>query len=180
MSPELEVFLKKNYKELEGYRVELDSDPTSVGLSHLNEKIASCRRMVDRVMSMYVESLRLKNKYAKIFKSSEILLSQKVDDALINDEDVKKGSTKEERQSRAKAKLKDECEELSKNADTLSDIKTYGEICKSVLDNLQDTKEDIKAQLNVIKSMIYIGEVELKNKDFAKSDLKGSGVIDIS
>lgn len=179
MSPELEAFLKKNYKEMEGYKVELDADPTSTGLTQLNAKIATCRGWVNRVVSMYVESLRLKNKYTKIFKCSEAILEQKVNDALINDEEVKKGSTKEERQARARAKLKDDCEDMTRNADLLSDIKTYSEICKSVLDNLQDTKEDIKSQLNVIKSMIFVGDVELRGKEIAKSGYSGSGVIDI-
>lgn len=156
-------------KELKEYIVELDSDPSSVGVGSLNEKIAKVDGYMGRTVTILMNAIANESKHNSLFGDIQELYNKYLRIQL-RQEDVAKLSNQNLRQAAAEDKIVD-IGKLKYTAEkALNAAKTHTKICREKLNSLDSTNKDISRQITVIQTQIEIGEIQRKinrhNNDF--------------
>lgn len=153
--------------ELKGYKVDLDSDPTSVGVGNLNAKIAEVDGYMGRTATILMNAIANEGVFNSLFNDVQQLYNKYLRIQL-QQEDVAKLSNQNLRQAAAEDKIEDIGKLKYVVEKALSNAKTHTKICREKLDSLDTTNKNISRQITVIQTQIEIGEIQRKaNKNFS-------------
>lgn len=140
-------------EEIAEYQIELEEDPTQphLGNKYLQQKIAQCRGMINRVqyylqkIGKYEKELRLK------VKLGEMDIEFKINEKLADDPIVRQQSSINDRRALAISQLKQEHEDLAKLKIDLMDVQETLKLLKMKYGDLRSSNTDIKAQRQLVK-----------------------------
>lgn len=155
-------FCADTYANIKDFSVALDSDPSTVGISSLNEKLATAREYANSATAYRIKAIRL---VASLQESHQIL-SDTIDDIVtaikISDDDCKKARSMEEKRMIAESRIPNYIKTRRESLRRLDEAKTCLKVVGLVCDLLTNTKDDILSQLGVIKQQLLVGELSLK------------------
>lgn len=156
----------KIQEELKRYIVTLDSDPTSVGVGNLNEKIAKVDSYIGRVVTILMNSIANENKFNLFFNDIQAFYNKYLRIQL-RQKELQEYSNQTIRQAVAEEKIEDIGNLKHIVEQTLENAKTHTKICREKLNNLSDTQKNISRQITVIQTQLEIGEIQRKinNRD---------------
>jgi hypothetical protein len=148
-------------KELDSFKVGLDSDPSSVGVGRLNEKIARVDSYMSRTTTILLNAIKNENVFDSLFKDVQSLFDKHLRVQLRQKEITDLGN-QNLRQAAAEEKITDIGNFKSVVEKALNEAKTHTKICREKLDNLDVTNKNISRQITVIQTQIEIGEIQRK------------------
>lgn len=143
--------------------IKLDSDPVSAGLSSINEKIAEIANKRSKITRITNNVISLKQKKELALDTAKSLYKVRLDSLIVNDDEVKSGKSKEERNTIAKSKLLENQQIIDKLKNDVNKINSIFECCKNCSKTLDVAKESISRQLSVINKQIEIGEIDARS-----------------
>lgn len=147
--------------ELKSFKVDLDADPSAVGVGILNEKIATVDSYMSRTVTILMNAIRNEHVYDSLFNDAQALYNRYLRMQL-SSEDVAALSNQNLRQAAAEDKISDIGTTKYIIGKALNEAKTHTEICREKLKNLDTTDKDISRQITVIQTQLEIGEIERK------------------
>lgn len=145
--------LQEILEEIATYQVELEEDPTQIhlGTRYLQQKIAECRRYLNRVQ-FYLQRIGKYERELKLeLQIQETDIDFKINGMLADDPVVKQQPTLDERKAVAIATLKAEYEVLTGLKRKLLDAQETTKLLKMKYGDLRATNADIKAQRQLVK-----------------------------
>jgi len=155
-------------EELKGYKVDLDSDPTSVGVSSLNTKIAEVDGYMNRTVTILMNAITNEGVYNSLFNDVQQLYNKYLRIQL-RQEDIAKLSNQNLRQAAAEDKIEDIGKLKYVVEKALNIAKIHTKMCREKLDSLDTTNKNISRQITVVQTQIEIGEIQRKtNKNFSE------------
>jgi len=152
---------QKDYKELEGYKIALLKDPVSPGLDNLHEGLAKARENKNRVGTMLIEAIGVRNDIAKIMRGKkkvyEIGKAEAYQTQVVQD-----GRDKSQRDALAELAVEKQLDSWKSWEDITQEAKIHEDILRLVWDDLKEVKSDIiYGVLRIIENQMLIGEVAL-------------------
>lgn len=154
---EVQRFISEGHETIANLGVTLDSDPLSYGPKRINEKIAECRRQIDKVVNLILSvssTLRGVKGAARISREEYEL---KFRELLTSDPVVRSGSSLVDRKATADLRIgefRHRAEALESLSSDLEDLLTAVKIRK---DDLRNTQQQLKEQVNVCREEISLG-----------------------
>jgi len=153
-----------NYAELKTYSVSLDKAPHVIGLRTINEKIALVREYMNITKEIYIQAIKLSSEIKKSQTSAKAYADLQYKHTLATDKEVlatKQG--KEDREAISRNKTQQFYDIVDKQERALADADAFLAIVKLTYEDLTATKYDITSQVNVIRQMMLIGEINIRN-----------------
>jgi len=176
----LTELLNSRRKELNAFTIEIDADPASKSLGELYRQRSKVKAWTERAVSILNEAIRLKRRYERDYDILSYTYENDINFLLINDEEVKKQSTKEARQAAAANKKLDDGQKLFDAQQRKLTIESYNLEVSNKVRDLYKTLEAIYEQSKSIDTLIYLGEIRrgksgVSNKLFDKKFEEGLG-----
>lgn len=164
----------KAENELNTYVVSLDSDPSSIALNRLHEKVATCRTYLARIRVMAADARKnLRDKEREVAKvASEY---KKEANAKMGEDRIKILKTIGQQNALIELELVRKIEEKATAEDEYNKALDYYNTVKEAYVDLINTHRAIRDQIHIIDQQITIGEVSFKdslNKKESKMRLK--------
>lgn len=153
----------KDLKELDKINIPLSHDPISEGLSTLNQKIADIQKSKDFTCSLALKILAIKSKIENMNISMEKYLLIKKNEIMDKDpEFYNKLKSQALRDIAMEKPLVAEMELAGKITQLVTVVKGNYAAVQLQLSNLESNNNNLKKQLEVIETMISIGEIQTK------------------
>ena len=148
----------KLYKELNNYGVTLDEDPTSVGLSSLNQKIANIDSQKTRIGGILTSAYRNEDVITLVMNDISRTL-EKEKSALVKDEEIVKLSNQSLRDAAVNRKLSELLDLKGEVEGFYLQARTFTKVVQHVFNMLDSTNKNISRQLTTIQTMISLNEI---------------------
>jgi hypothetical protein len=149
LSEELQQILE----EIAEYQIDLVEDPTGpeLGTRYLQERIATCRKFLNRVQ-FYLQKVGKYERELKIdLKIKEMDIDLKINGKLADDTIVRQQPSIDDRKALAISQLRDEHEALAEIRLKMLDVQETQKLLKMKYGDLRAANADIKAQRQLIK-----------------------------
>ena len=148
-------------EELKSFTVTLDSDPSSIGLGKLNEKIAAVDSYMSRTVTILTTAINNAHKFESLLGDVQALYDKHLR-VQLKSEDVSSLSNQNLRQAAAEDKVSDIGKLKYAVEKMLNEAKTHTEVCREKLKSLDTTNKNISRQITVIQTQLEVGEIARK------------------
>lgn len=145
--------------ELASIHINLDADPASIGIGHLNEKIAEVHSLKDRVAGMLSDAIANVSERDRLYQEAKMLYEAKFDTLLNNDQEIRNLKSEGLRTAACNAKLPDEYAKMNSAKIDLADAESFQKIVQTKYNLLDSANTNISRQISVIQLQLDIGEV---------------------
>ena len=161
-SLEITEFCSNCVNEAKDYFIELDKDPIKAGIYTLNDKIARCREMANRVTLLQVNAIRILGQLEDQIELLSATINSTIDRIKDSAEDCKKARGYEEKRNLAEQYIPNYIKSQTYLKRRIEEVNGCLKALGLHAKNLASTKDDILAQIGVIKQQILIGEVSVQ------------------
>jgi len=157
---------KRFLSELSQMSVPLDSDPVSLGLSALNEKISGIQAKKDSISNYLLRAIGNKTAYEVEYKTAKDDHEIHLDNLMSTDSNVRSEKSDLSRRAAANVMLKEKVMDVHVKLLELTRAENYLKCVYHIYNNLCSAQENLSRQISVIQMSLNIGEIhreDLKN-----------------
>lgn len=149
--------------ELEKLGITLDEDPTSIGLSKLNVKIAQIDAQKTRAGNILMKAIKNESVLTNLQKNTT--MAYKIHRAeVLALPDIAELKNQQLRDAGVERALRPLAEVQEKIDRLVDDAKTFTRLSQNKFSDLDSTNKNISRQLTVIQTQVEIGEIERRYK----------------
>jgi len=153
----IEEFFDTAIKVVETLEVELDDNPLEAGPSVINEKIAQCRRNINKCERLAIMVSSAKAKVGRLLRDLQTEYTLQYNDLYTNDPRVRAGRSEKERDAMIGTRLSDLLAEIEDYKSQQEELKQLAVLIRSAKSNLKDTNARIKDQMTMCQEDIKMG-----------------------
>jgi len=151
-----EEIYQKSEEELNQYKIELETDPSSSTLEKIFEQIARTKSYIERVGVIYTGAIKNSKYFSAVLEEMENDYEKKVENLLINDENVRGQKSADMRTAAANLQLIPEYNTIKDWRMKTVKAELYLTTIKNKLDDLIKTYDAISRQFSVLQEMIAL------------------------
>jgi len=145
------------FSMLSRMEVTLDDDPLQFGPKRLNSKVAEARRMLTECEGIFLKVSQWLQKYRAAHRTLEVEFDLEKKHLYANDPEVRAGRNVADREALATMKLRDMAQELSRLAQTQSDLEAVMSVIKAKRSDLKDAQGRLRDQIKLCQEEIGLG-----------------------
>ncbi len=146
--------ITKIYDELDGYSIELDADPTTLGPQYLGKVISQCRNYLNRTTSFLLEIRRERHMTSNEVSAEKAAFKIESDGLLAGDERVRSRPNIRDREAVINVILQDRVNRITELENVLRNLEAVEGAVKVRHTELVRTDGQIKTQRSLIRDEI--------------------------
>ncbi len=145
------------YDEIGQYVIELEADPTALGVRYLNELISRCRNYLNRVSILLGELGKERRDISSALRAAEAVFQVSFDELLANDERVKRLPNITDRTATVNMLLREQRDHVESLKRELQDLEYVEKAVRHRHNELKSTNTDIKMQRQMVRDELDTG-----------------------
>lgn len=145
------IDVDKVFQEISDLKIELESDPTTLGPKYLNQVIYQCRNYLNKVTQILLEVQREKREVAKKLRAAKTEYDIRSSELLAGDDRVRRLPNIADRQATVRVILSDLARDVTNAEHDLQDLDHVEKAVKLRHNELKHTSADIKAQRMLVR-----------------------------
>lgn len=149
--------VEKIFKQMEGYVLTLESDPSAMGSAYFVDLIAECRNYLNNASLVTSELNRERLQLSSDIRRLEALYQLDYDNLLATDEDVRKLAAIEDRKSTVQHMLRVQKQEIDATKEQLHVAEAVGKVVALRTKELNATMTAIRDQKRLMQTDIQSG-----------------------
>lgn len=147
------------FREISGYKIELQPDPTVLGAKYLQEQIALCRNYTNNVAQHVNRIHRERMNIDSVLRRKEAAFRIASDELLSNNAQVRNLPNIADRQAQININLRDEHRDIEELKNDVRDLDHLEKMIKLVHRELKDTMAEIKLQRSLVRDELDSGRM---------------------